>query len=356
MPGSPRRRRALAPAASTAAALRPLLALVLVSALALTGCVAAPTTTPAMSAPTSSPTPQEPCAPGATLIDGTPRALQRALDTADPGDVLQLSDAVYAGAFVITRSGTAAAPITLCGTRAAVLDGGGAESGRTALRLAGAAHWVLDGFAVTSAGTGILLDGASSNELRGLDVSHTGAQGIRLRGASSHTTIVDTSVRDTGVVDRADGQGIAVGSAPSTWCRFSHCEADRTDFTLIVGNDVDHTAGEAIRAEAGTASGVIRDNRLSRGDGTDTDAVVDLAGNDWIFAQNQVGDAAGPGVQVHADIPDGGRGNSIRNNTFGGSADEIAIEVRGDAVSATEVGCDNSMTWGPRARSTVPCS
>jgi hypothetical protein len=353
MPEPTRWRRALAP--------RIMLALALLPALALTGCAAG--SAPASpAAPASAATakgtaiPQEPCAPGATLVGGTPRALQRALDTAQPGDVLQLSDAAYDGAFVITRSGTSADPIRLCGTPASTLTGGGADSGRTALRLAGAAHWVLDGFAVASAGTGVLLDGATSNELRGLEVSDTGAQGIRLRGASSHNTIVDTSVRDTGVVDRDEGQGIAVGSAPSTWCRVSRCEADRSDYTLIVGNTVDHTAGEAIRAEPGTASGVIRDNRLARGDGTDADAVVDLAGNDWIFAQNEVGDAAGPGVQVYSSVPDAGQGNRIRNNTFGGSADETAIEVRGDAVSSTEVGCDNVMTWGPRARSTVPCS
>ncbi|MDF2555063.1 MAG: hypothetical protein K0R60_958 [Microbacterium sp.] len=351
MTGPALRRRALAPALAAA--------LLLLAACTATTPPAAPPgvdTDPRPSASASA-TPDDACAPGARLVGETADDLQDALDTADPGDVLQLSATTYPGRFVITRSGTAEDPIVLCGTPGTTLEGEGAATTGTVLRLVGADHWRLEDFAVRSAQRGVVLDRASHNELHGLEVSDTGGQGIRLHNASTNNMIVDSIVRDTGVTDRDAGEGIAIGSRESSWCDVSDCEPDRSDGTIVVGTTVDHTAGEAISAEEGTSAGVIRDNWLSRGDGTSSDAVVDLKGNGWVFAQNQVGDAAGPGVQVHSFLPDWGLDNRIVANTFGGAAEELAVQVIGvAALAATEVGCDNAMTWGPPARANVECS
>ncbi|WP_159499766.1 right-handed parallel beta-helix repeat-containing protein [Microbacterium sp. 18062] len=344
MTGPAPRLRALAPA-------------LVVLSLLFAGCSAGAPADQGSTSASAVPAADATCAPGAEPVGPSSRDLQRALDAATPGDVLQLADTTYVGAFTITRSGTADDPIVLCGTGASVLDGGGIDRASAALRLAGAEHWVLTGFSVADAPTGIVLDEASHNELRELEVSDTGGQGIRLRSASSQNLIVDSVVRDTGVVDRDLGEGIAIGSTESTWCRYSRCEPDASDGNVIVGTTVDHTAGEAISAEEGTSSGVVRDNRLARGDGTSTDAVVDLKGNGWTFAHNEVGDAAGPGVQVHSVLPEWGLGNSVVGNTFGGSAEELVIDVVGTtARAATEVGCDNAMTWGPPARANTTCS
>ncbi|MCC4909162.1 right-handed parallel beta-helix repeat-containing protein [Microbacterium sp. cx-59] len=331
--------------------------------LLLAGCTATaaspdPDAAPSGSAtPSASATPDNACAPGARLVGDTPKKLQAALDAAEPGDVLQLADVTYTGSFTIRTSGTEAAPIILCGTSGSALEGKGATSAGIVLRLTGASYWTLENFAVRSAHAGIVLDDASSNQLRKLSVSDIGGQGIRLRSTSAHNMIVDSTIRDTGITDRDMGEGIAVGSRESSWCQYSECEPDRSDATIIVSTTVDHTAGEAISAEEGTSSGVIRDNWLSRGDGTSSDSVVDLKGNGWIFAQNEVGDAAGPGVQVHSFMPEWGLNNRIVTNKFGGSADELAIQVIGvAALTATEVGCNNAMTWGPPARTNIECT
>lgn len=350
MTGPAQRRRVFAPA-------------LLAVAFLLAGCTATSASPDPVAGGSASPsvsasaTPDNACAPGARIVGDTAKELQSALDAAKPGDVLQLSGVTYSGSFRITVSGTEAAPITLCGSPGSALEGKGASSVGTVLRLSGASYWMLEGFAVRSAHTGIVLDGSSSNQLRTLEVSDTGAQGIRLRSASSHNMIVDSTIRDTGVTDRDMGEGIAIGSRESSWCQYSDCGPDRSDSTIVVGTTIDHTAGEAISAEEGTSSGVIRDNWLSRGDGTSSDAVIDLKGNSWILAQNEVGDAAGPGVQVHSFMPDWGLHNRIVTNTFGGSADELAIQVIGvAALSATEVGCNNKMTWGPPARTNIECT
>ena len=68
---------------------------------------------------------------------------------ARPGQTIHLADGTYTGrtragdytgSFVVTRSGTPAAPIALTGSRRAVIDGGG-TGGHYGLYVAGASHW-----------------------------------------------------------------------------------------------------------------------------------------------------------------------------------------------------------------------
>lgn len=73
--------------------------------------------------------------------------LQSELSTVPPGDTLRLRDGVYRGSSTIVSVGTPEQPITLCGGRAAVLDGGPSDVGY-ALHLLGARHWRLVGFSV----------------------------------------------------------------------------------------------------------------------------------------------------------------------------------------------------------------
>ncbi|OLT15092.1 hypothetical protein BJF78_16720 [Pseudonocardia sp. CNS-139] len=66
--------------------------------------------------------------PGGREVSGAGE-LSAALAGARPGDVIRLADGVYEGAFVATASGTPDAPIWVCGSRGAVLDGGGTRGG-----------------------------------------------------------------------------------------------------------------------------------------------------------------------------------------------------------------------------------
>lgn len=91
---------------------------------------------------------------GAVAIGTSASDLQNALDAAQPGSAIRLADTTYAGHFTITVSGSDGAPITLCGSAAAVIDGGPNDSGY-ALHLDGASHWVVRGFTVTGAAKGV---------------------------------------------------------------------------------------------------------------------------------------------------------------------------------------------------------
>ena len=67
--------------------------------------------------------------PAATVEVSTSAQLQTALRDAVPGTVIDLADGTYDGTFTAAASGTAAAPIWICGGRDAVLRGPGTDEG-----------------------------------------------------------------------------------------------------------------------------------------------------------------------------------------------------------------------------------
>lgn len=304
--------------------------------------------------PSADPTPERLCAPGAQVVGDTPADLQRALDEAVPGTVLQLADTTYTGDFVITSSGTADDPIRLCGSGATTLDGGDMDRG-TVLMLDGASHWELSGFAVTGGSTGITLDASSDNVLHDLEVARLGHVGIHLRGGSSRNIIRDSAIADTGLTNADHGEGIYVGSAQSNWCRYSACEPDASDENRILRTTIGHTAAEAIDVKEGTRGGVIRDNTISRGDGTSSEAVIELRGDDWVVHRNGVGSGPGPGLRI-SSVAGWGQRNLVAGNTFGGGAAEEVIVVAPSASSGGNViGCDNTTAFGAAVSTNVPC-
>src|SRR6476469_491096 len=77
--------------------------------------------------------------------------LKNVLAIAKPGDSIVLKDGIYEGRFVIksTNSGTVKQPITLIGSRKAIIDAGTKETGY-ALHLH-ANYWRIKGFTIQNA-------------------------------------------------------------------------------------------------------------------------------------------------------------------------------------------------------------
>ena len=150
-------------------------------------------------------------ATGATAVSSA-SALSGALSSARPGAVIVLAPGVYTGDFVASASGTASAPITLCGPRNAILQGESINSGYT-FHLDHASWWRVEGFTVEGGQKGIMTDGADHDLLYGLYVHGTGDEAIHLRAFSSDNTVSHSVVRDTGLLKQFYGEGIYVGSA-----------------------------------------------------------------------------------------------------------------------------------------------
>jgi len=319
----------------------------LVGAAVLAGCGADPSAA-ATDVPAG-------CAPDSEVVTDAD-GLRDALADAAPGAAVALAPGRYEGTFAATGSGTAEAPVRLCGGADAVLDGGSLDQGYT-LHLDGASWWVVEGLTITGGKKGLMVTGGDDNVLRALTVHGTGDEAVHLRAGASRNELSGSTVYDTGLREPGFGEGVYVGTAESNWCDVSACEPDRSDDNVVRDNVVRATTAEAVDVKEGTTGGRLVGNTFEGPTGAEVDSLVDLKGNGWVVEGNTFA-AAGPGdgvaLQVQQVVPGWGAGNVVRGNGFAAGASP-AVEVVGDARSA-----DNVVACGQAASveelSNVPCS
>jgi len=279
--------------------------------------------------------------------------LTDALAHALPGDAIELADGTYAGHFVIDRSGTGAAPITLCGSRRAILDGGGIISGYgLALQ---ADQWVISGIAITNSAVGIMADRANDNVLRGLEVYGIGGEGVHFRTFSSHNTLQGSFIHDTGRFVAHDGEGVYVGSAYTNWSKYTGGMPDRSDANRIIGNTIGpNTTAESVDLKEGTTGGLVSGNVFNGTGMTAADSWVDVKGNGYLITGNTGTMAPTDGFQTHIQLA--GWGN---DNTFQGNAADVRASGYGFRNKAGSVGnvvaCDNVVSNAGQGFANIPC-
>lgn len=293
------------------------------------------------------------CPPATTTV-GDGDALATALARARPGDSLWLADGVYEGGFVAARPGTADRPIFLCGSAAAVLDGGGVNDGY-AFHLNGASHWRLIGFSVHNGQKGVMADRVTGVVIQGLTVEHIGDEGIHLRAFSSDNVVRDNTVRDTGRRRAEYGEGIYIGTAKSNWCEVTACRPDRSDRNVVRGNDISATTAECVDIKEGTTGGVVVGNRFdgSRLRGSNNDSWVDVKGNGWRIEGNTGRNAPGDGFQTHQVVDGWGVGNVFVANRAEVNGPGWAFRL---TSGGNRVTCDNQAVGAAKGLANVDCS
>jgi hypothetical protein len=297
------------------------------------------------------------CAALAATDVATTEELTVALRTAVPGTVIRLADGVYPDNFTATAQGTPEQPIVLCGGRGAILDGGAEDNGYT-LHIAGATHWKFVGFTIRGGQKGVMLDRAVNNLVEGLAVLEIGDEAIHLRSFSTDNLVRANTIRGTGLRRDRYGEGIYIGSAESNWCDITACEPDRSDRNVIEGNDIAETTAESVDIKEGTTGGVLRGNVFSGAEMTDSDAWVDVKGNDWIITANRGIEAPEDGFQTHTILDGWGVGNHFSRNTSELNADGYAINITGgkDEQAANQVACDNVATEAGEGVTNIECT
>ncbi|MFD3445100.1 right-handed parallel beta-helix repeat-containing protein [Microbacteriaceae bacterium 4G12] len=304
-----------------------------------------PTTAPAP-APTAAPQPAPSTAPvpsGRTVSVSTATQLKAALKAATPGTTIALADGTYTGAFVAAASGTAAAPITLTGSRRAVLTTGTLSSGY-GLHVTGD-RWRIVGLSVTRSGKGIVLDGANHAFISGVDVGNTGTEAVHFRTNSSYGILRDSVVHDVGLSTPDYGEGVYVGSANSNWSKImgSSSVPDRSDRVQILNNRIVNTTAEGIDIKEGTTGGTIAGNVFENAGFSGihfADSWVDVKGNGWRIEGNSGSRTKLDAFQVHRTIPGWGNGNSFSRNT-------VVSGVPGYEVSVASGTTGNTVACGP---------
>ncbi len=267
-----------------------------------------------------------------------------------------MAPGTYAGHFVATVSGTPSAPITLCGSRDAVIDGGSTQSGY-ALHVNGASWWTLVGFSVQGGQKGVVTDHASHVLISGLYVHDIGDEAIHLRSFSSDNIVEGTVVRRTGLYNTFFGEGIYIGSANSNWCRYTACAPDQSDRNVIRNNDISLTTAENIDIKEGTTGGVVTGNRLS-GQGmvaTASTAWVNAKGNSWTISGNAGDTSVRDGFQVHQVYTGWGEQNVFQGNEAVVNGPGYGFYVQYNNLG-TVLGCDNTAFGAAKGLSNIACS
>jgi len=292
--------------------------------------------------------------PVATVRVSTAVELQSALTNATPGDVIVLADGIYQGKFVAEHPATAAKPITVCGSRKAILNAEG-PSGGYVLHLLNADYWRIEGITARHGQKGIILDETDYAILSGVEVYDTGDEAIHLRDFSSHNTVTGVVVHDTGHRNTKFGEGVYVGSAQSNWASVSGGVPDESDFNTIESSTIYNTTGESVDIKEGTQGGVLRGNHFD-GAGlvvSGADSWVDVKGKDWLIEGNVGVNTPMDGFQTHEIVNGWGTGNTFRNNTADVNGPGFGFSLT--PVRANVVECSNTVTRATNGYSNVAC-
>jgi len=281
--------------------------------------------------------------------------LKSALKAAAPGATIRLADGTYTGKFVGAKNGTAAAPITLVGSRAAVLTTGSVGSGY-ALNLTGD-YWNLSGFTVAKAKKGVVLDGSVGSRLTGLDVGSIGEEAVHVRKNSTGVVITNNSIHHTGLTAAGYGEGIYVGSAASNWASVmgSASTPDRSDRVVIQNNTIRATSAEGIDVKEGTTGGRITGNRFvdaGLSGANYADSWVDVKGNGYTVTGNSGSGARTDAFQVHVASVGWGSGNVFRGNGTVSGVPGYEVNVQSTAAGTT-VAC--AASGAGRGLSNIAC-
>ncbi|WP_104168401.1 right-handed parallel beta-helix repeat-containing protein [Arthrobacter sp. SX1312] len=300
--------------------------------------------------PISAPAPTSTPAPANVVQVSTAAGLKTALANARPGQVIELRDGRYIGAFKASASGTAASPITLRGSRGAVLSSGSTSSGY-GLHVTGS-HWRITGVAVASSAKGIVLDGSRNTIIDGVDVGTIGAEAVHFRSGSSDGAIRNSFIHDTGLKQPGYGEGIYLGSARSNWSRGV---ADRSDRIEVRNNRITNTSAEGIDVKEGTTGGVIIGNTFTNAGGSGAnfaDSWVDVKGNGYRIEGNTGFGTKLDAFQVHSVLAGWGTGNSFAGNTVQGGVPGYEVWVQSAALR-TVIACEPS--GAARGLSNIAC-
>lgn len=267
--------------------------------------------------------------------------LSAALADAQPGDEIRMADGSYPGKYVITRSGTASQPITLTGSRGAVIDGQGTSNGRTVQLEAD--HWHLRGLTVTNGQKGIMALDADNTVIDGVRVHRIGDEAIHFRDNSSDNVVQNAEISDTGLREPGFGEGLYFGQARSNWVSG---QPDRSDRNKAINNRI----GPNVRAEhldlkEGTTGGEVRGNTF---DGTGmsganfADSWIDAKGNGYRIAGNRGSRSLLDGFQTHVILDGWGRDNVFSGNTADVQASGYGFRI--DGGTGNVVCTDNTVT------------
>jgi Right handed beta helix region len=298
--------------------------------------------------------------PAATVTVSNAKELMKAVAAAAPGAVIKMAAGTYSGQLDITAKGTATEPIWLCGSRNAVIDGGGITNGKSPIQVSFSSHLIVTGMTATNALKGVTVRGSDHVTVSDMLVESIGYEGIHLRSNTTDSVVVGNTIRKTGLLKSLYGEGVYIGSSDANWCALTDCKPDKSDRNAVVENTISLTSADMIEAKEGTTGGLIRGNSMNgTGAMNHTESWSMVSGNDWSVIGNSGTQSSRHGFRVNGATPGWGFGTVFAGNTGAVNASGYGVklyEVNGAGTSGTIVSCANTMTGAAAGFSNVACT
>lgn len=280
------------------------------------------------------------------IIVNNEAQLIKALNTAKPGDVIKLNDGIYKGNFIIpaSSSGLANKPITLMGSKNAILDGNSMQTGYVLYLKAN--YFTIKGITIKNGLKGLVTDGANFNVIDGIFVTQIGEEAVHFRKFSKHNVIQNSEITYTGLKTPDYGEGIYIGTAVSNWLKISNGEPDKCDSNKVLNNKIGpFVAAECIDIKEGTTGGLIKGNTFEAQGITganSADSWIDVKGNYYLIEGN-TGNNAQPsvlkdGYQINCAVAGWGCYNEFKNNICNVNAAGFGFMVRLKSSKGEAVG------------------
>jgi len=144
-----------------------------------------------------------------TIDVKTAKELLQALLDVTPGDTIHLEDGSYHNKFIAEKSGTSGSPITITGSKNAII------SGYNYGFWLKANYWIVKGFTITESNKGIVVENGNHNILENLTVHDIKQEGIHFRYNSADNILQHSEIYKTGLGSPGFGEGVYIGSAVS---------------------------------------------------------------------------------------------------------------------------------------------
>lgn len=306
-------------------------------------------------------------------------SIQKALDSAQPGDTVYLATGIYYQDAISKRNGSFDLPITIKGGSDAIVKG----AGKSRIFEINHDYIVLDGFtvdglhgnpsAITGYGDKLIYivgtgnkDGVIGSKIINMTLKNAGGECVRIKYFSQKNEVANNTILNCGVYDfkfggAKNGEGVYIGTAPEQLYRNPTLDLDNSNNNYIHHNLMNTQGNEGVDIKEGSSGNIVEYNSIS-GQKDPASGGLDSRGDGNIFRNNDIFGNIGAGIRFGGDFYNGyqfGQNNQAYNNNI---HDNQYGSFKIQAVPQTKI-CGNILsnngaglgTYGSQYDFTAPC-
>ena len=310
------------------------------------------------------------------------KTIQKALDFANPSDVINLANGTYFQNFISVRDGLSNTPITIKGERNAIVKGSGGsrviEINHNNIHLEG---FSVDGLVGNPNDKKNYRDkliyvlgkkhnsGVTGFKILRMVVQNAGGECIRLRYYATGNEIAYSTIGPCGAFDfnfesnNKNGEGIYLGTSADQWNDGKNPTngPDKSTNNYIHHNTINTQGNECVDIKEGSSENIVEYNSCT-GQMDSESGGLDARGDKNIFRYNLTFENKGAGIRLGGHTVDGityGLGNDVYNNTFRQNQEgglKIETEPQGKICGNNMSGNGSREKFGSKASNYYPTS